>query len=86
VPYSDIFHVRLWVGSSTSQTVEGVLRVRAPGKILCSAPAWGRDPWAQRQNARLARFAAMFWYGDGLQGYLATYLHSPVRLHGLDIN
>ena len=45
--HSDIFRVHLWVGSSASQTAEGIFRVRGPGKILCSAPAWGRDPWAQ---------------------------------------
>ena len=46
--HSDKFHVRLWIGSSTSQTVEDIFRVRAPGKILCSAPALGRKPWDQR--------------------------------------
>ena len=46
--HSYTFHLRLCFGSSTSQTVEGILRVRAPGKILWSAPAWEREPWAQR--------------------------------------
>jgi len=37
-------------------------------------------------SVNLATFAAMFWYGDRLWGYSATYLHSPISLHGVAIN
>ena len=41
VPYSDIFHVHLWVGSSATHTVEGIFGVRAPVKHLVLCPPLG---------------------------------------------
>ena len=51
VPYTDIFHVRLWLESSAAHTVGGIFGVRAPVKHLVLCPRLGARPVGSNENA-----------------------------------